>query len=145
MSLKFIANIAASAALCSALAACGVDDIQLNGKVFDALGVNTSSVDKGTPKIAARSGIVVPPNLSSLPEPGSGTAQQPVIGDVKDYDASRQTTQADLEKQQADYCKVHYEDAKIHGDQDAVLAEGPLGPCRASIMNMVKKVNGDDQ
>ena len=33
-----------------------------------------------------------------------------------------------MKKQQADYCKVNYEQAKQRGDNNADLAEGPLGP-----------------
>lgn len=132
-----------AACLSAVLAGCGgVDDIQLNGKVFDALGVNTSSVNRDTPELKPRSGIVVPPNLSSLPEPGSGKAAEPVLADVQDYDEKRTVSRADLERQQAEYCQKHYEDAKVHGDQDVGLVEGPLGRCQKSILNLVGNVTG---
>ena len=137
-----IAGLVASVA--AALAGCSADDVQLNGKVFDMMGMNTSSVKK-TPKMADRPSLLVPPDMARLPEPGTANAEQPEIAEVKDYDTTRQTTEADLEKQQAAYCQKHYEDAKVHGDQDAVLASGPLGPCQRSVMSIMKNVNGDSE
>ncbi|MEQ1718929.1 MAG: hypothetical protein ABL907_23585 [Hyphomicrobium sp.] len=138
MSLKFISKISIATVLAGSLAGCSADDVQLNGKVFDAMGMNTASV-KSAPKVGQRAGLVVPPNLSSLPEPGSG-GEQPAIAEIKDYDATRTTAQADLEKQQAEYCKKNYDDAKVFGDQDAVLATGPLGPCQKSAFSAVKSM-----
>ncbi len=144
MALKTTIIAALAAIVAAALAGCSADDVQLNGKMFDMMGMNTSSVKK-TPKMADRPGLLVPPDMARLPEPGTGKAGQPEIAEVKDYDATRQTTEADLEKQQAAYCQKHYEDAKIHGDQDAVLATGPLGPCQRSAMSVLKNVNTDGE
>ncbi len=67
MSLKTIAKSALLAILALALpglAGCSMDDIQLNGKVFDAMGMNTTgSVKSGDPKMAVREPLVVPPGL----------------------------------------------------------------------------------
>jgi hypothetical protein len=124
---------------------CGlVDDVQLNGKIFDAVGLNSTGSVKKEAKIAERSPLVVPPGLDKLPEPGAnGLAQAGGVAGIVDHDAKRQISKADLEKQQADYCKVHYEQAKAHGDNNADLAEGPMGPCRASVMTSMKKWTGD--
>jgi hypothetical protein len=139
MPLKNIAKLAVVAGLAAFAAGCSADDVQLNGKVFDAVGMNTSSV-KTAPKLKERAGIVVPPNLSSLPEPEAPSNTDPALAEIKDYDATRTTAQADLEKQQAEYCKKNYDDAKVHGDQDAVLATGPLGPCQKSAFSAVKSM-----
>jgi hypothetical protein len=144
MSLRSIVIAGCVAALSSVVAGCGVDDVQLNGKLFDAIGMNTSSVKKA-PKMASRPSLLVPPDMARLPDPGTGKAGEADIAEVKDYDASRQLSQADLEKQQTAYCEKHYENAKIHGDQDAVLAQGPLGPCQRSAMSIMKNINGDEQ
>ena len=74
-----------------------------------------------------------------LPPPGSGKVEQPTLADIQDPDAKKQVSQSALEKQQADYCKVHYEDAKASGDSSAVSAVGPLGPCHASIFSAIAK------
>ncbi len=145
MLLKNIINVLAGVAVSMLLSGCSADDVALNGKVFDAMGMNTASVKK-TPKLKERSAILVPPNLDRLPEPGSG-GDQPALADVQDYDAKRVASYNDLERQQEAYCKVHYHDAKIHGDQDAVLATGPLGPCQGSALRLMQepKSDGDEQ
>ena len=92
MSLKFHKNFIVATAVALAvfgLAGCGgVDDIQLNGKIFDAVGM-TGSAPKKTPQLAERSPLVVPPGLEKLPEPGSGGAGPAEIAGVSDHDAKR--------------------------------------------------------
>lgn len=122
------------------VAGCSPGDVELNGKIFDALGVNKTSVAKA-PKMAERSGLVVPPSLEKLPEPGSGQAPDLALNDVRDPDASKKTSQTELERQQAAYCKEHYELAKLRGDISADTAKGPLGPCRRSVMSAVQNWN----
>ncbi len=132
------------------LAGCGIDDIQLNGKIFDAVGINTGSVKSKEPSMKARAPLVVPPGLeSSLPEPGSGKAEAAVIADVQDHDAKNQLSKADQQRQQAEFCKVHYELPKANGDESADAVEGPMGPCRGSVFTAIKNINkaddGEDQ
>jgi hypothetical protein len=123
----------------------GFDGVQLNGKIFDAMGVNNESGAK-EPKLAQRSGLVVPPSTEALPPPGS--AQQATSADVaalQDPDKLAQVSQAEKQRQQEEYCKVHYEQAKARNDDNADLAEGPLGPCKGSVLTLLKKwQSGDD-
>lgn len=145
MALKTLVKmIVHGAALAAALAlsGCGLDDIQLNGKLFDAMGVNSTGSVKKEATVRERQPLVVPPGLDKLPEPGA--SQAAAIPEIQDHDAKHQVTQAALEKQQADYCKVNYEQAKQRGDNNADLAEGPLGPCRGSVLSAVKKWNSSD-
>ncbi len=149
VALKTIGKTALLAALVLALpglAGCSMDDVQLNGKVFDAMGMNTTgSVKKDDPKIAAREPLVVPPGLDSLPPPGSGKEAQPTLAEIQDPDRNQKVSKAELEKQQAEYCKVHYDQARAQGDDNADLATGPLGPCQKSIFSAVKKwTSGND-
>ena len=139
--LRKMAVASAAVAVAVGLAGCGmVDDVQLNGKIFDAVGLNSTGSVKKEAQIAERSPLVVPPGLDKLPVPGeNGAAQANAIPGVVDHDAKHQVSKADLEKQQAEYCKVHYEQAKQRGDDNADLVEGPMGLCRASIMSSVKK------
>lgn len=147
MSLNIKKNLVArlgAAGLMLGLAGCGLDDVQMNGKIFDALGVNSVSEAKKTPQMAARSPLVVPPGLDRLPEPGTG-GSAPALADIQDPDEKKKVSRAELERQQEEYCKVHYEDAKVRGDQDAVLAEGPLGPCHNSIFSAAKNLMKGDE
>jgi hypothetical protein len=138
------------APLCLALGAagCSMDDVQFNGGLFDAVGLSDASQKKsGDPKLAERAPLVVPPTLDKLPPPGEAAPEAPQIAAIKDPDAEKQLSHEELERQQAEYCKVNYEQARQHGDETtANNAAGPLGPCRRSVLTAVKKWNaGDDQ
>lgn len=128
------------------LAGCAVDDVELNGKLFDAVGLNTKG-EKREPKIAARAPLVMPPDAQRVPEPGTppeGAAAD--VAALADPDAMAKTSKAELERQQAEYCKKNYELAKAHGDADADLATGPLGPCKGSVITAIKNwTKGDDE
>ena len=126
------------------LAGCSADDVQLNGKIFEATGLNTGSAPKKTPKLAERAPLIVPPSLDKLPEPGAGDGQQPALAEVKDHDDKVRITRADLEKQQYEYCQKNFVDAKIRGDQEADVAAGPLGPCRGSVISSFQNWNSTD-
>ena len=146
MSLKLIAKYAlpASILLCATgLSGCGADDIQLNGKIFDAVGLNTGSVKSKEPVLKERAPLIVPPALDRLPEPGSSSAASDGLQGVQDYDAKRNTGKAELAKQQAEYCKANYEPAKQRGDDNADLVVGPLGPCRGTVLSIFNKANTD--
>lgn len=133
-----------AACIALGLAGCSSDDIQFNGGIFDAVGLNDTK-KSGDPKLAERAPLVVPPSLDRLPAPGE--APQPAqIADIKDPDALKKVSQADLEAKQAEYCKVNYDQAIAHGDEATALnAAGPMGPCRKSVLTAIKKINQEDE
>lgn len=122
-----------------AVSGCGYDGVQLNGKIFDVVGLSGDGAKPAEPKLAARQPLVVPPGLDSLPPPGSGKVEQPALAEIQDADAKKQVSQSELQKQQDAYCKVNYEDEKIKGDSTVESVSGPLGPCHPSIFTGVKK------
>ncbi len=99
--------------------------------------------------MAARAPLVLPPSLERLPPPAAEGEQQQVSGElagIADPDRVKAANKAELERQQAEYCKVHYEQAKARGEGDAENAKGPLGPCRPSILTSLPKwLKGDQQ
>jgi hypothetical protein len=148
MLLKSIGKAALPAFLAvsvAGLGGCGADDVQLNGKIFDAMGLNTTgSVHKGDPKMAAREPLVIPPN-DQLPAPGSGQAHAPALAEINDPDAQKKTSKAELERQQAEYCEKYYKPAVMRGDDSADAISGPLGSCHPSVFTAIKKwTSGDD-
>lgn len=121
------------------LAGCSGDDVELNGKIFDAVGLNSGSAKSAEPKLAARAPLVMPPNPDRVPEPGvPPEVAASEVATLKDPDKVAKTSRVELERQQAEYCKVHYEQAKARGDNDADQASGPLGPCRGSVLSAIK-------
>lgn len=134
--LAFATGMAAALAL----SACA-DGVELNGKIFDAMGVSTASLQKssGTPKVAERQALVLPPDPSRLPEPGSGARDAQLSGANDalplDADEKKKMAQSDLERQQAEYCKKNYDTAKALAMKvEANMARGPLGPCAGNSM-----------
>jgi hypothetical protein len=62
-----------AAALASALLLGGCGGVELQGKVFDYMGLSGDGT-KADPRMSERAPLVVPPNLKTLPAPGTGPA-----------------------------------------------------------------------
>ncbi len=135
----------AAMAVAVATGGCSMDDVELNGGVFDALGMNNSTT-KSEPKLAARAPLVLPPGLERLPQPGVPAESQvaDVTSMINDPDRKATVDKAELQRQQTEYCTKNYELAKASGDNNADLAEGPLGKCRKSVLTAVQDWNTPD-
>jgi hypothetical protein len=118
-----------------------MDDVQLNGGVFDAIGLNDAK-KTSDPKLAERAPLVVPPSLDRLPAPGEAPPPSQIAG-INDPDAAKQKSREELEKQQAEYCEKNYDDPMRRGEEVSMV-EGPLGPCRKSVLTAIKKWNAED-
>ncbi|MTD94315.1 hypothetical protein GIW81_08195 [Hyphomicrobium sp. xq] len=130
-----------AAGLTLAMAGCGTDDIQLNGGIFDAVGLNDAK-KSGDPKLAERAPLVVPPSLDRLPAPGEAPPPTQIAG-INDPDAAKQKSREELEKQHAEYCEKNYDDPMRRGEEVSMV-EGPLGPCRRSVLTAIKKWNAEE-
>ncbi|MCH9765579.1 MAG: hypothetical protein K0U34_06260 [Alphaproteobacteria bacterium] len=120
----------------------GVDDVELNGGIFDALGVgsNSQKVARDDVKLKPRAPLVLPPGVERLPEPGTSiAAADPNLLTIQDPDQIATKSQAELEKAQQEYCDKHYNE--YH--QGSEFVNGPLGPCRKSVMTSIKKWNAE--
>ena len=68
--------VATIAGGCSALS----DNVELNGKIFDAVGLSGGALGKKAEvRTEARAPLVLPPDAERLPEPGA--APQPAVAD----------------------------------------------------------------
>lgn len=86
------------------LSACGTDDVVLEGKLFEAAGISGSLNKKAkTPKIKARSGLILPPS-AQLPEPGKRVAVQDEQNWPDDPDVRRRKAAALAEAERKEYC-----------------------------------------
>ena len=119
------------------LSGCAGYDVELKGGVFDVLGISDIGKKKTEPKMAQRTGIVVPPRTAALPVPGSRPAPQQVASaggqqwPVNPEDAQAGKKQA-LLNQQAAFCSK--ERQKLAAGLITVLGEGPLGSCEESVL-----------
>jgi hypothetical protein len=134
------ATVLALAGCAALVAGCSAGDVELNGKIFDAMGMTASKQSGKDPNLVARAPIVLPPSMERLPEPGEATETASIL-DMRDADEQKVANQAELERKQAEYCKVHYEQVKQRGDASADNAKGPLGECRPSIFTSLQKWN----
>lgn len=141
MSLKIDRKLGlCAAAVTVLLGGCGgIDGVQLNGKVFDAMGLNGSTEAQSDPKMGVRQPLTMPPTTEALPPPGSGKAEAPTLADIQDPDKKKVTDQAALEKQQEEYCRKNYDEPMARGDASADSASGPLGSCHKSVLSAVTK------
>ncbi len=137
-------SILCALGLALSVAGCGTDDVQLNGGIFDAVGLSDSARAKsksGDPKLAERAPLVVPPRVDTLPTPGEATPpQDSQLAAIQDPDEVAKKTQEQLEKEQAEYCDKNYRE----NDASTDSVEGPLGPCRKSILTAIKKWNSEE-
>lgn len=86
------------------LAACGTDDVVLEGKLFEAAGIAGGLTQKKkTPKVKARSGLILPP-AAHLPEPGKRAVAQDDQNWPDDPDVRRKRLAAQTEAGRKKYC-----------------------------------------
>ncbi|MEL6297788.1 MAG: hypothetical protein AAFQ45_04380 [Pseudomonadota bacterium] len=108
-----------------------MDGVELNGGIFDMMGISKSalSAQSREKQMAARPGIVMPPNTERLPPPGPRV--QPVAANgqwpVGPEDRAAQEQAQKLAAHKA-FCDREQRKRKTF-DKDAAAAKGPLGSC----------------
>jgi hypothetical protein len=136
------ASLLAVGAALLALPGCGgIDGVELNGKVFEAVGLTGAlSGKKAEPKTEVRSPLVLPPATERLPEPGENGAPAPIQTAQawpNDPDKQRAANEAAKKQAQAQYCKDGNWKEKAMGD-DLAATSGPNGSC-GSIFSVIGK------
>ncbi len=131
--VKFTSAFAV-ALLASILGGCGDGGVELNGKLFDALGVSEASQrgSKSEPKLRERTGLVVPPNTNRLPEPGTGSVGEPDLGtQITDPERRKAMAAADRAREHKAYCSGEKTWKERVADRDAAskAPTSPFGPC----------------
>ena len=133
------------AAASASLGGCGggMDGVELNGKIFEALGVSGDGAfgKKVEPKTQARAPLVLPPDANRLPDPSAALIQTGALPDnaawPKDREAQR-ISEVDAKKRAQDkYCK---EDGnwRERATKDELAADaGPNGRCQGSIFSVI--------
>lgn len=118
-------------AVLSALLLTGCDSVALEGKIFDWMGVSGSALDeKGRdPKMAERAPLVVPPNVTRLPEPGSGKTASPDLATLNDPEMRKQADAKERERLHLAYCRGEIKWKERAFDPDKPPNRSPYGPC----------------
>jgi hypothetical protein len=138
--LRRRAICAAALTVLAGLSGCANDSIEFNGKIFDALGMSTSSLaPRKEPKMERRSPIVLPPDGKRLPEPGS--APEYANQDQnwpQDRDAKKVADAAEFKRKQQEYCRDGNWKEKAMKDEVGAEANAPGGNC-GSIFSVFSK------
>ena len=143
-SLRLLAGAAGVAGLLVIGGCAAGEGIELQGGVFDALGVSTATERKvSNVKIDPRPGLVLPPQEQQLPSPGSDpiiTASVPG-GEAwpVDHDERRAQSKAEREKQHRDFCEKAIRDARIRGETTGIIM-GPMGNCQAGFLGSLNEL-----
>lgn len=116
------------------LSGCGGDaGIDLNGKVFDVIGISAAAqaAKNAEPKVAERAPLVMPPDTTKLPAPGSGGA--PPVAQVAwpdDPDQRKKSAMQERDRLHMAYCRgeIQWKDKVL--DKDSInTPRSPYGPC----------------
>jgi len=129
---KFIVHLATAAALAATLSLAGcADGVDLNGKIFDVMGVSSSALEKKQkePQLAARTPLVLPPNSDRLPEPGSDQNPNDLTA-LNDPEEVKARKAKEREAQHLAYCRGdgQWKD-KAYKPGDPGPNRSPYGPC----------------
>ncbi|MGE0628274.1 MAG: hypothetical protein AB7O43_10650 [Hyphomicrobiaceae bacterium] len=129
------------------LAGCGIggiDGIELQGGVFDALGLtNQDKTTNKNVKVAARPGLVLPPTEQRLPPP---TDAPPVPATVEAWPVDPETRRvqqaAELDRRHKEVCEREMASAQARGE-DTSAVKGPKGLCQVGIFgSLTEAVEG---
>ena len=139
--------ISTAAAVASGLALGGcsnIDGVELNGKIFDLMGISSATQDTRTrdPKMADRPPLVVPPSVTRLPEPGTGKPVSADVAALNDPELRKQVAAKERERLHLAYCRGELQWRERALDPNAVN-KSPYGPC-PSVINTItgKKTDG---
>ena len=118
------------------------DGIDLNGKVFDWMGVSKAAQDarKAEPKMAERAPLVMPPSSNRLPEPGSG-AEPANIAFPDDPDQRKVREAQERERLHLAYCRGEIQWKERALNNDASAPRSPYGPCPSLFGNISGSLN----
>lgn len=124
----------AALALCLTLAGCGgVDGVEFNGAIFNAIGLGGSDAKDKDPIVAPRAGLVLPPQRDVLPQPQSEASVDPSF--PVDPEVRKRQQVASKDQQQTDFCTAELK--RKMALRDHTPTYGPQGPCDPSILRMI--------
>lgn len=126
-----------------ALPGCGgVDGVELNGKVFEAVGLTGALGKRAEPKTQPRAPLVLPPTTERLPEPGEYASAEPAaVADPawpNDPDKSKVSSEQAKKQAQEKYCRDGNWKERAMGDEEKA-ASGPDGSCSGNIFSAIGK------
>ena len=142
---QYLRQISTAAVVAAGIAlnACGgVEGVELNGKLFDWMGVSGSAQDSRSsdPRMADRAPLVVPPSVTRLPEPGSGKTTSEDVAALNDPELRKQAAAKERERLHLAYCRgeIRWKDKALDPNTSNT---SPYGPCPGLVSGITSKVN----
>jgi hypothetical protein len=131
-----------AAAVAAMLTLGGCGGVQLEGKLFDMMGVSGSALDerKRDPKMAERAPLVVPPNTKRLPEPGSGKSPDTDLASLKDPEQTKLAQAKERERLHLAYCRGEKQWKERAFNPEKGANRSPYGPCPGLFSGMTDNV-----
>lgn len=123
-----------------ALSGCAAGDVEMNGALFDYLGMGKVGPAKAS-QASDRQGLVLPPSLDRLPEPGSGaaTAAATQVAMPMNPETKAIANVAEQKRQQEAFCDKAMMNAKLTKEIGPV--PGPFGVCNPSLLQSINGSN----
>jgi hypothetical protein len=138
--LRVCASAGMLACIAVGLSGCASGDVEMNGALFDYLGMGKAGPAKAS-QAADRQGLVLPPSLDRLPEPGSGavTAAATQVAMPVNPETKALVNVAEQKKQQTAACDKAMMTAKMNKEIGPV--QGPFGQCNPSALQALTGAN----
>lgn len=112
----------------------GVDGVELNGKVFDWMGVSEAAKQANArePRVPQRTGLVMPPDVNRLPDPGSETNPNDMTVALNDPDKKKAAAAAERARLHQAYCSGELTwKERAYAKDSLQTNKSPFGPCSA--------------
>lgn len=138
--LKTFKGLILSTCLAATVGGCGgFDGVELQGGVFDALGMSGSGQKKlADVKVEPRPGLVLPPTADRLPPPETGSLAAAPTAEAWPVDPEdrRAANRAELEKRHKTHCEREIAMARARGESGVIM--GPMGNCQPGLFGALK-------
>jgi hypothetical protein len=123
------------------------DGVELNGKVFDFLGVSPAALEasRREPKLAERAPLVMPPSANRLPDPetppagaSSDQANWPTDPEQRKLAAAQERERLHLA-----YCRgdIQWKERALKSKDGSGTNLSPYGPCPSIFGGLTNNVN----
>ena len=138
----FVAAISTVATL--VLGGCA-DGVELNGKVFDLLGVSPAALEasRREPKLAERAPLVMPPDANRLPDPNATQGGTDQANWPTDPEQRKLAAAQERERLHLAYCRgdIQWKERALKTKDGSGTNLSPYGPCPSIFGGLTNSVN----
>jgi hypothetical protein len=143
------ARLAGTVAALLLLSGCSDAGIDLNGKLFDVMGISPSAMEakRKEPVLADRAPLVMPPSTARLPSPGSGQVAAAEQAWPDDPEDRKKREGQERERLHLAYCRgdMQWKERSLNPNSAAQTSapRSPYGPCPTVFSGSILTNNSD--